>query len=93
VKEIIGPNVKKLIIHKMTLDAIPPGGGITDGLKFLTDKDRISKTIRESTEWVKQAISVIRNAIEPNPWKLSSDEDIAGELLRKIGERNERKTI
>jgi hypothetical protein len=87
-KEIIGPNVKKLIIHKMSLDAIPPGGGVADGLKFFTDKERISKTLRESNEWVKQAIFAVRNAREPNPWKTTSDEDIAGEILRKIEEKN-----
>ena len=90
-KEIIGPNVKKLIIHKISLDAIPPGGGVIDGLKFLTDKERISKTIRESNEWVKQTILMVRSAGEPNSFKNSSDEDIAGEILRKIEEkRNDR---
>ncbi len=87
-KEIIGPNVKKLIIHKMSLDAIPPGGGVADGLKFFTDKERISKTLRESNEWVKQAIFVVRNVREPNLFKNSTDEDIAGEILRKIEEKN-----
>jgi hypothetical protein len=91
-KEIIGPNVKKLIIHKMSLDAIPPGGGVADGLKFFTDKERISKTIRESDEWVKQALLAVRNAGEPNPFKNATDEDIAGEILRKIEDkRNDRK--
>ena len=91
--EIIGPNIKKLIIHKMSLDAISPGGGVADGLKFLTDKDRISKTLREANEWVKQALFVVRNAMEPNPFKNSTDEDIAGEILRKIEDRNESKRI
>ena len=90
----ISPNVKKLIIYKMSLDAIPPGGGIADGLKFFTDKERISKTIRESDEWVKQALTVVRNAAEPNPFKNVSNEDIAGEILRKIEEkRDARKEI
>ena len=90
----IGPNVKKLIIHKMSLDAIPSGGGVADGLKFFMDKERISKTIREADEWVKQAICIVRVAGEPNPFKTSSDEDIAGEILRKIEEkRNEEKSL
>lgn len=86
-KETIGANVKKLIIHKMSLDAIPPGGGIVNVLEFLADKERISRTIREADEWVKQVILVVRNAGEPNPFKKSSDEEIAGEILRKIEER------
>ncbi len=87
--EIIGPNVKKLIIHKMSLDAIPSGGGVADGLKFFMDKERISRTLREANEWVKQALFVVRNAMEPNPFKNSTDEDIAGEILRKIGEKKD----
>jgi hypothetical protein len=84
----IGPNVKKLIIHKMSLDAIPSGGGVADGLKFFMDKEKISKTLREANEWVKQAINMVRLAGEPNPFKNSTDEDIAGEIFRKIEEKN-----
>jgi len=90
----IGTNVKKLIIHKMSLDAIPSGGGVADGLKFLTDKEKISKTLREANEWAKQAILIVKKAKEPNPFKKASDEDIAGEILRKIEEkRDARKEI
>lgn len=89
--EILGPNIKKLIIHKISLSAIPPGGGFADGVKFLSDKDRIIKTMRESHSWVKQVIAAVRNAGEPNPFKNASDEDIAGEILRKIEEKRAKK--
>lgn len=89
--ETLGPNVKKLIIHKVSLDAIPKGGGIKAGLEFLQDKERIIKTFRESADWVKQVIQAIRQAKEPNPFKDASDEEIAGELLKKIEERQNEK--
>lgn len=84
---MLGPNVKRLIAHKMSLDAIPKGGGVADGLKFLLDKERIVKAAREADEWVKSCIAAVRKAAEPNPFREAPDEDIAAEILRKIEER------
>lgn len=87
------PNIRKLIFHKMSLDAIPKGGGIADGIKFLSDREGLSKSLRAADEWVKAAILAVRNAGNPNPWKDRPDEDIAGELLRKIEERRNEKQL
>ena len=89
--EILTPNVKKLVIHKVSLDAIPRGGGFADGVKFLSDKDRIIKTMRDAHDWVKQVIAAVRKAGEPNPFKNATDEDIAGEILKKIEEKRKKK--
>lgn len=80
----LGPNVMKLIAHKMSLDAIPSGGGFADGLKFLMSKERIVASSKTASEWVQMALRLVREAAEPNPWKKSDDEAIAGELLRQI---------
>jgi hypothetical protein len=85
--EILIPNVKKLIIHKVSMEAIPKGGGVADGLKFLTDKERISKTVHAADQWVKDVIAAVRKAGEPNPFKDATDEEIAGEILRKVDEK------
>lgn len=85
--ETIGPNVKRLIAHKMSLDAVPAGGGLNAALDFLSDKDNITESARRSTEWVRLAIKALRQAAEPNPWKDADDEAIAGEFLKRIGER------
>lgn len=34
-----GPYIKKLIAHRMSILAIPPGGKLGDGLAFLMDKE------------------------------------------------------
>lgn len=86
-----GPNVKKLIAHKMSIDAIPNGGGLGDGLKFLMDKQRIIAGAKAATEWVNQAISVVKTAPD-NPWG-DDDEAIAGEILRQVKERALRPTV
>lgn len=79
-----GPNVTKLICHKMSVDAIPSGGGFGDGIKFLMNPDRVVSTAKSATEWVNQAIGLIRTAADQNPWKNADDEAIAGELLSQI---------
>lgn len=80
----LGPNAKSLIAHKMSIDAIPSGGGLVDGLKFLSSKESIVSGARASAHWVAAAIDAVRGAVEPNPWKYADDEQIAGEILRQI---------
>lgn len=81
----MGPNVKKLITRKMSFDAIPRNGSFADGVRFLSDPKAVGQSARAATEWATTAIRAVREAAEPNPWKNSSDEEIAGEILRKIG--------
>jgi len=86
--KIHGPNVKKLITMKMSLDAIPKDGNFYDGLKFLCDSERIAISAKKAIEWVEEAIRVVRLAKEPNNevniWKNATDEAIASEILRVI---------
>lgn len=82
-----GPNVQKLIIEKMAADAIPAGGGLVDGIRFLSSREAVVNGAKRATEWVKLAICAVRTACEPNPWKNATDEEIAGEVLRQIEER------
>jgi hypothetical protein len=76
--------MKRLIIHKMSHDAIPAGGGFGDGLKFLATPGAMNAGWKAASEWCDAAIAAVRSAAEPNPWKNASDEEIAGELLRKM---------
>lgn len=83
-------NVTRLIIHKMSVDAIPDSGGLADGLAFLSDKNRIKEGWQKAEAWVREAILLVRQAADPNPWREASDEAIAGELLRQVAERLEK---
>jgi hypothetical protein len=83
----MGPNAKRLMIHKMSLDAVPTGGGMKSALDFLMTPGAMATSAKAATEWVSAAILAVRQATEPNPWKNSDDEKIAGELLRLIEER------
>lgn len=48
----MGPNVKRLIAHKMATDAIPAQGGLADGLRFLSSAESIRNGCRAATAWV-----------------------------------------
>lgn len=85
---IQGPNVKKLIIWKVSYDAIPNGQGLAAAMGFLSSAQSIASGIRKATEWVEAVITVVRSAPD-NPYK--SDEEIAGAILKKIEEVNTRK--
>jgi hypothetical protein len=86
-KRKFGPNFRKLIIHKMSHDAIPDGGGLGAGIAFLLDPLATAKGWLNAQEWCEAAIKLIRDAEEPNPWKSAAEEEICAELLRRIDER------
>lgn len=86
-KRPIGPNAKKLIFHKMSLDAIPSGGGLMDGIAFLKSPERIRDGMAAAAEWVFNAIDAVRSA--PGGDAMGDDEAIAGEILRQIDERKQ----
>jgi len=83
----IGPNVKRLLIQKMSHAAIPDGAGLAAGLEFLSSKESIMKGYKAAEQWVKDAFDIVRSAADPNPYRESSDEEIAGVLLKRIEER------
>jgi hypothetical protein len=85
--EPIGPNVRRLMAIHMSIDAVPSNGGMLDAIKFLSSKESLLTGARNAQEWVKSAINAVRQAGEPNPWKNSDDESIAGEILRKVDAR------
>lgn len=87
------PNVKRLLMHKVAIDAVPAGGGLADGLNFLSSKERIMSGMRDGMAWVSTALDLVRSAPDPNLWKDASDEEIATELMRRVDERKAAKKL
>ncbi len=83
---IQGPNVRKLIAHKMSLLMIPPGckDPFITGIESMLKPNGIGDAAREATRWIETAILAVRKAADPNPWRDAPDEDIAAEILRGI---------
>lgn len=82
-----GPNVKQLIVRRMSQSAIPKGGGLKDAIDFLSSPERMLAGALAATEFVREAIEVIRSADEPNQWRNADDETIAAAILRSADER------
>jgi hypothetical protein len=76
----MGPNVKQLVIRKMTLSMIPRDGGFSDGLRALLD-GKLPQVVKESHEWVKEAIQLVKDAPDST---YTDDEEIAGEILKRM---------
>lgn len=64
--------------------AIPSGGGLADGMGFLSSPERVGDAARQATEWVNDAIAVVKTAPD-NPY--GSDEEIAGAILVRFETR------
>jgi len=80
-----GPNMTKLIIRFMAREAIPPRGGIADGLEFFKNPEHRKEVMAKAEANAIAAIQLIKAAPD-NPFG-DNDEEIAGILLKKIGER------
>lgn len=86
--EKIGPKVKALMIYKASRDMVPSGSGIERVLDTLSNPKEFAASMRAALEWVKAAIIAVRQATEPNEWKLADDEAIAAEILKQIAAKN-----
>jgi hypothetical protein len=88
-KRKFGPNFRKLVIHKMSMEAIPNGGGFADGIKFLSSPATIKEEWVKAQEWCESAVDAIRKAGDPNPFRDFSEEEISAEILKQLGERKQ----
>lgn len=82
-----GPNEKRLIAHKASVDMVPPGGGVADVVGVLTQPGKLNAVMRAAAEWVATALDAMRTAPDPNPWRDADNEAIAEELLKAIERR------
>ncbi len=80
------PNVAKLIIKFIALEAIPRGGGIASGIEFFINPEHRKKVLESAESKAIQSINFIKSAPD-NPFG-DDDDVIAGELLKRIEERN-----
>jgi len=85
-------NVKMLVIERMSQLMIDRNRKHSDGKFGLAtaitadmDGGSISPDAKEAQEWVNTAIEAIRRA--PGGDRFGSDEEIAGEILKRIEER------
>ncbi len=80
-----GPNVTKLIIKFIARESVPPGGGIADALEFFRNPERREQVLKSAESKAVQAILLIKSAPD-NPFG-NDDENIAGELLKRLGDK------
>lgn len=83
-KRILGPNMKKLLARVVAREAIPPGGGFADGVKFITS-GKMGEVTRKSLDWIDEQIQAILSA--PDNTYGDDEEAIAGNILAMLAER------
>ena len=86
-KRKTGPWVKKLAIRKFSVDAVPPGGGIADGINALRSPD-MPRKMAKCFEWAFEQIDKLRNA--HNDLREFSDEQVAQLLVEAIKQEYKR---
>lgn len=83
-----GPNVKRLIVEKMSTDMVAAGENFSGILGILQKPGSIGDAARKATEWVEVAISAVKSA--PNNPYGDDDEAIAAVILKGIEDRKPR---
>lgn len=83
----LGPNTRELLAHFIAREAVPVGGGLADGLNFLTDPDRRRRGIEKAMADMEMAIEAVKS-VPDNPYG-SDDEAIAAAILKRVKERKE----
>jgi hypothetical protein len=81
----IGPNLKKLMIHFMAVDAVPPGGGLQSAVDLIMSPNGLRDSAMRSLAQALAAIDAMRAAPD-NPYG-NDEEIIAGEFVKQIEER------
>lgn len=84
-KRHIGPNLKKLMIHFMAVDAIPAGGGLQAAVDLIMSPNGLRDSAMRSLAQALAAIDAMRAAPD-NPYG-NDEEVIAGEFVKQIEER------
>jgi hypothetical protein len=79
------PSIRRLIIYRMSVIAVPDGGGLTAAVKFLGDPEKMRSAWLEAEEWVNTALRAVRDAPGDNPWRHATDDAIADEIVRRSG--------
>lgn len=74
----------RLLAMYISVEAIPKGGGFSDGVNFILNPELRKKGIETAEKKMAEAISVIRSF--PG-YENKSDEEIAKILVDKINER------
>lgn len=84
-------NINRLIARKISIDAVPKGGGFQDAIGFLMNPTAIYETAKRAKEWVGAAIQAVKDAPD-NPYG-DNDEVIAGVILEEIEKRNRHENL
>lgn len=79
----MGPQVKRLFFRLLAREAIPPGGGVGDGVEFLQNSDRMKAGHKEALKKLNAFIWLMWTAHD-NPYK--TDEEFAAALIERLDE-------
>lgn len=94
---ILTPNVKRLVLERasqLMMERSKPypqhehGAACAVASRLAENNGaNLIADLRESHEWTEKAISAVRKASDPNPYRDSTDEQIATVLMERIDAR------
>lgn len=82
---VLGRNTRRLLAHFIAREAIPIGGGIGDGVNFLTNPELLRSGTEKAMANMESALQAVKSAPD-NPYG-DDDEAIAEAILKRLEER------
>lgn len=85
--------VMKLQIEILSSMAVEPTSGnahlspFARVMEILQSASELTRRARLAHDRCRESIRLVREAADPNPWKNSTDDEIASEILRRLEER------
>jgi hypothetical protein len=80
-----GPNFMKLVFNRAAILAVPSGGGLADGIEFLTNPDKRQRIMKEAFGFAEQAVEAMKAAPD-NPYG-DDEETICAAILAEAERR------
>ena len=80
--------MKKFVIHLASMDSIPPGGNVVDGVRWLASNERRSASFKKAQAKARELIDAVKSAPGDNPYG-DDDESIAKAIMEKIDQRQD----
>lgn len=82
------PKVKELLAIFISLEAVPKGGSLQDGLDFLTNPERRRQGLERAMANVEAALAAVKSAPD-NPYG-DDDEAIAASIIEQVNTKKRR---
>lgn len=77
------PNLFELVMHRFSVICVPPNTGLNAAIDCIRNNE-LAANWKAARVWAEGALAEVRAASDPNPWRNSTDEEIATFIMERV---------